>query len=54
METTEKYADFPAIADYFYNILIDNINHFDGLIKDTNIHRIENSQSEPNICVRTN
>ena len=49
-----KYYNFREVSDFFYNLLINNSNVFDGFVKHKNITQTQNLSGDANISVLSN
>jgi hypothetical protein len=49
-----KYFDFKFVADYFYNLILNNSAEFEGLVKEKNITNKLNAAGEANISILSN
>lgn len=49
-----KYYDFNEISNFFYRIILDNCDAFEGIVKQKNIVQKQDYSSEANISVLTN
>ena len=49
-----KFFDFREISDYFYNLIVENSNVFEGIIAPKNILQEQNASGDANISVLSN
>ena len=49
-----KYFDFREISNYFYNLIVQNSNLFEGLVAQENILQEQNASGDANISILSN